>query len=496
MKITFKNYQKGGMLIYLIISISVFSVLMIPLLDNIILRIKFLRSSIEREQALQIAEAGVNYYQWRLAHFPTDYQDGTGGPGPYVHDYIDADTQEKLGEYSLIITPPPIGSSVVEIKSTGWTTKNPNIKRTVTVKFGKPSLAKYAMLSHWHLWIYPSDFISGRFMTNSGVRFEGEGNAPIESAKETYICKKSDGCTPDQEKPGIWAPPELMPSQATLNFWQFPVPDVDFSSLTSTLSEMRQAATSGGVYLPPSNKEGYLLNFNNDGTVTIYRVNKRVKELMGSSWVYDEWKTESKSTSYDKVDFSTRSILSGYDRYPLPSTNGIIFSEDNVWVQGIVKGRITVAVAKLGETNLANMPSIYIADNIVYNSKDGSDVLGLVSQKDIIYSLWSPTNLEVNAAQVAQNGAVKALYHSSNRSCSAGQSCPSAYPYIKNSVKTYGSIMSYDAWVWSWSNAAGSIYYGGYMNTQNDYDYNLLYAPPPYFPLSTSDYQQISWMSD
>ena len=40
-----------------------------------------------REMAFQIAEAGINYYRWHLAHNKTDYQDGTGVPGPYVHAY-------------------------------------------------------------------------------------------------------------------------------------------------------------------------------------------------------------------------------------------------------------------------------------------------------------------------------------------------------------------------------------------------------------------------
>ncbi len=29
-----------------------------------------------REMAFQIAEAGVNYYRWHLAHNKTDYKDG------------------------------------------------------------------------------------------------------------------------------------------------------------------------------------------------------------------------------------------------------------------------------------------------------------------------------------------------------------------------------------------------------------------------------------
>ena len=102
---------------------------------------------------MQIAEAGVDYYEWHLAHFPTDYQDGTNNSGPYVHNYTDNDTQNVLGQYSLVITPPVTGSTVVTIASTGDTASNPSIKRTVTVKYGIPSLAAYSLLSNDTIWI-------------------------------------------------------------------------------------------------------------------------------------------------------------------------------------------------------------------------------------------------------------------------------------------------------------------------------------------------------
>jgi hypothetical protein len=481
-----QKQQQGSMILYLIISISIFSILMLPILDNIIFKISALRTSIDREQALQIAEAGVNYYQWHLAHFPEDYQGGSG-----VHDYIDADTQENVGQFDLVITPPLVGSTIVTIQSTGWTNNNPNITRTITVQYGKPSLAKYAFLSHWHIWIYPSDAISGQFMANNGVRFEGTGNASIQSAKETYLCTHPDGCEPDQEKPGIWAPEAYMPPQSTLNFWEFPVPAVDFSSLTSTLSDMKELAQENGgtFYLPPTKKEGYHVVFNSDSTVTIRRVIKRQKEATGYAYVYDDW------TPHSSTDYDNNNTLPIFANISLPS-NGIIFAEDNLWVEGTVNGRITVAAAILGETDMTKMPSIYIPNNILYQSKDGSNVLGLIAQRDIVYSLYSPTDLEIDAAQIAQNGAIKVLYYSGGGSCQAGQSCPGNYPYIKNSVTTYGSIMSYDGWVWSWSDASGLIFSGGYMHTYNNYDYNLLYAPPPSFPFSTSDYQQLNWRSN
>ena len=42
-----------------------------------------------RTLAFSIAQAGVEYYRWHLAHAPEDYQDDTGGPGPYTHNYYD-----------------------------------------------------------------------------------------------------------------------------------------------------------------------------------------------------------------------------------------------------------------------------------------------------------------------------------------------------------------------------------------------------------------------
>ena len=92
--------------------------------------------SIQREQAFQIAEAGANYYQWHLALYNSDFWDGHASttPGPYTHDYVDLDTQQVIGRYSLTITPPPLGSSLVTIKSTGKVNADTNISRTITTE--------------------------------------------------------------------------------------------------------------------------------------------------------------------------------------------------------------------------------------------------------------------------------------------------------------------------------------------------------------------------
>ena len=460
-----KNQKKqhGAILIYLIIIIAVFVMIMLPVVADFAGKIQILRSSISREQAFQIAEAGVNYYQWHLAHFSDDYQDGTGQAGPYIHDYIDFDTQQKIGQFSLVITPPAAGSTIVTIQSTGWIEEQPNLQRTVTVKYGIPSLAQYAFLSNDVIWIGGSETVGGKLQSNNGVRFDGVGSAPIQSAKETYTCPSSQGPPCPALEDGVWG----SASQEVKNFWQFPVPAIDFSSLTSNLADMKSLAQSSGIYLPPSNKKGYSLVFNGDGTVNVYKVTKLYSTPTG-------WDVNGAAHNED-IDYQNRTFDSAQ---AIPS-NGIIYIEDNIWVEGTVNGRATVA-ASLLPYNPSTAPTIYIPDNIIYSAKDGSDVLGLISQKDIVVTYRAPNDIEIDAALISQNGSCQFFYYSGN---------------IKDNITIYGSIMTFGQWTWTWVNYYGSVV-SGYRNTFSNYDGNFLYAPPPNFPLSSSGYQLLNWVSN
>src|SRR5574343_531994 len=110
--------QKGSLMIQALVFGSIAVVMIGALVSWAAINIKSGKVAIKREQALQIAEAGIDYYRWHLAHAATDYQDGTGVAGPYVHDFLDKDGV-KIGEYSLQITPPPTGFTSVRIRSTG-----------------------------------------------------------------------------------------------------------------------------------------------------------------------------------------------------------------------------------------------------------------------------------------------------------------------------------------------------------------------------------------
>ena len=78
------NFNKGDILV----SVLVFAAIAVTILTGLTnwgaSLLVGIRTTAAKEQAFQIAEAGINYYQWHLARYPTDYTDGTTTPGPYV----------------------------------------------------------------------------------------------------------------------------------------------------------------------------------------------------------------------------------------------------------------------------------------------------------------------------------------------------------------------------------------------------------------------------
>ncbi|HEX9503106.1 MAG TPA: hypothetical protein VF974_02170 [Patescibacteria group bacterium] len=465
--------QRGIVIIYEIVIIFIFSVVMLGIISYALYQIKLVNSITRKEQAFQIAEAGANYYQWHLAHFPTDYQDGTGAAGPYVHDFVDKNTQQTIGQYSLVITAPVNGSTIVTIQSTGYTVANPTQTRTVTVRYGIPSLARYAFLTNTDAWIGSTESVSGEFHSNGGIRFDGTGNAPIRSAKVTYTCQPYHGCPGGQTQPGIWG----TAPQSTQNFWSFPVPNVDFSGITSNLATIKTGAQSAGIYLPPSNAQGYSLVFNSNNTVSVYKI----MSLRATPQAYDV----NNVVHNEYLDYGTGAgarVKQGSD-YAIPA-NGLIYIEDRTWVEGTIAGRVLVAAAKL-PYNATTAPSILIPNNIVYTAKDGTVALGLLAQKDILVTYYAPTNLEVDAAMIAQNGSAQRYEFVD------GSGAPIS---VLNSITIYGATTSFGVWTWSWGD--GVTTYSGYTNTNTVYDTNLLFAPPPSFPLDSSGYQQLNWTSN
>ena len=149
--------------------------------------------------------------------------------------------------------------------------------------------------------------------------------------------------------------------------------------------------------------------------------------------------------------------------YAVP-TNGAIYSQGSVIVQGTVKGRVTIA----------SEDEIVIANTLLYNG-DGSfstpqfgvNVLGLEAKNDVLTPSWAPIDLDWRAAVLSQAGTWQG--YGSSPSCSTSP----------NTMNHRGSSATKD----------GGSFAGRYCERNYLYDPSLQYLPPPWFPTLDPSYE-------
>ena len=435
------------------------------------------------EQAFQIAEAGIEYYRWHLAHAPQDFQDGTGRDGPYYHSYQDKDGV-VIGGFMLEITPPPTGSTLVTILATATTTADPAVKRKVRVQLAIPSLAKYAAVANDFMRFGPGTEVFGPMHFNAGVRFDGTAHNVITSAVSNFNDPDHSGAnefgvhTHRNPPPGTGVNDSFRPLEAPPNGVQnridvflagrqFPAPALDFTGFTADLAQIKADAITAGRYFAGSSGKGYHVVLRTNDVFDLYRVTKTTSP-------------PSNCTNYlNQSGWGTWTIQNEtyMGNYPFPS-NGLIFFEDHVWVDGTINtARLTIASGRFPESP-ATTSSITINNDILYTNYDGSDVLSLIAQNNINIGWASDTDLRVDAALVAKNGRVGRYYYRPYY-CN-----PNVY---KNAITSYGMIATYQRYGFAYTDGTG------YNLRTIIYDANLLYGPPPSFPLTSDQYETISW---
>lgn len=397
----------------------------------------------DRLKALNLAEAGINYYMWHLSHNNTDYQDGTGQPtnppyGPYTHPFSDA-SSNNLGNFTLTIEPPGEGGNVVTVTSVGQPSLS-TINKTIKAQIGIPSFSGYVFVSATEAWFGDTESTTGKVLSNVGVHYDGTANGPVMAANATYTPSPEFGGD-GQVHPGVWG------TGTPQSYFQFPVPPVNFQQITADLKKIEDAAIAQGLRLGSSGQLGYSVNLN-AGNMIISKVTRE-----RSSGI-----TTSSPHSYN---------------YP---QNGVLFIADNVWVSGTLgpSRKLTIASARLPDVQSTNT-TIKIASSIHYTQNDGTNVLGLIAQKDIIIPQYANTNLQIDASLLAQKGHVYQPY----------------YGKTFNSIEVYGSIATFDFWTWSWVDGYGQII-SGFENTSLVYDEHLTLDPPPFYP-TTGNYQILNW---
>lgn len=476
-----KTYEKGQLSLAVLLLGSVAIIIISGLIIWTESRYRSVfRSSIQKT-AFVIAEAGVEYYRWHLAHAPKDFKDGTSGPGPYTHEYKDKNGV-VIGSFTLEITPPPVSSSVVTIKSTGRVTGDSGVEKIIQVKMGIPSVIKYAVLSNSNIRFEPGTKVIGPVHSNGGIRFDGIAENLVTSARNVYNDPDHSGADEytvhTHTIPIDPLPPTVLPLRSDVFYTgrEFPVSRVDFKGLTATLATLKSEAKSGGKYFDKSGGKGYHIVLKENDTFDIYKVKKIMKKPHKScknSLHQKGWKVWS-----IKTGSGTEQLIGNY---PIPA-NGIIFVEDHAWIDGkINSARVTVAAGKF-PFEPDKYKNITINKDILYTNYDGQDVIGLISQGNVLVGMNSEDDLRIDAAVVAQNGMVGRYYYK------PASSKPNCSPYnSRQKIFLNGMIATNKGYGFAYSDGSG------YQQRDIVYDSNLLYNPPPGFPFVDSYYELISW---
>lgn len=471
----FYKLPSRGFLVPLTIVFSAVFLTIVSSLAGFLLMSKKLSAEKEtREKAIQIAEAGLEYYKWHLAHFENDLQDGTGAAGPYVHTYNDPEGG-ALGTFSLDINGnQECGqTTTIEIKSTGTLTSNPVFKRTVTGRYSRPSVAEFSYVVNTNVWAGSDRVITGKYHSNGGVRMDGDNRSQVSSSVATWQCTSSFGCSGTQTKNGVFG------AGTNPSLWAFPVPQVDFAGITVDLTALKgYANNNGGRYFAPSGQSGYHAILKADATVDVYRVTGTTQV-----WGYsdqDDWQQE-------------RHIIASetfVGNYSIPANCSVLFFEDKLWLEGVVKGKVTVVAANV--TQASTDVDLILRNNITYAVNDGSDGLTAIGERNALIPLTSPTNMTLYGIFIAQKG----RYGRNHYVTSGSNQVPSAYdPYVQqDTLTTVGTIVSNGRTGTQWN--CGGNFCSGYENRVDSFDGRLSNSPPPFTPYTSTDYKFVEWKEE
>lgn len=463
------NYKlRGSALAYGLVIMTVVMILLTSIVTFVSSYLQYSLKQRDREQALHIAEAGIHFYRWYLAHqldgrtagqIQAFWDAGTalGQSTPYVGVFGD-------GEYSITVDPPASGQTIVYITSTGNTNRYPDQSRTIRVRLRRPSWSEFAALTDEAVRFGTGTEVFGKIHSNNGIRFDGLAHNVVSSAVDEYNDPDHNGGNEFGVHTHVNVPPatgvnntfraaEAPPSAVAARTdvfeagREFPVAPLDFNGLLGDLSLMKaeaQSGTNGSRYFNNAHQGRHIILKAND-TFDIRTV--------------------------QSFNASTNEIINyngGWANYSIPD-GGVIFVENNVWLEGTVNGRrVTVVAANLVS---AAQKTMYLGKDLRYTNYDCTDMIGAIGQHDVEVYRQSNNILRLDAALLAQSGRV-------------GRANYTGAFATRDTITVYGSIVSNERYGFAWADAMGN-HVSGYQTRNLYYDNNLLYCPPPYFPTGT-----------
>ena len=464
-----KKNNKGAVITLVLVFGGIFLILLGGLFSFILFQLRQTTKKAAWNEALHIAEAGIDYYKWCLNNEAQDQCE-------LNKEYFDSEGN-SVGEFFLEAFPRTSCGEVIEteIYSTGWTNNFPNTERKIRALYARPSVAKYAYLLNDNVWAGSDRELRGLYHSNGGIRMDGENQSLVSSKQSEWICTSSfgcdscptsDGCRVELDKcycPGVFT----TTGNSDPDLFEFPTTSFDFEGITVDLARMKDTAQVSGIYLPPSadinsQADGYHVRFNNNGTFEVWIITE-----LGSDWAYSI--EEGWHDDYFRIESEYL-----YNTYSIDYFCPIIFIEDNLWVEGEIKGKVTIASVDLITANKDT--DVVLPNDIDYTIKDGSDGFALISQRSILISPSSSDQMELRGIFIAQKGHFGRNHYSGN---------------IKEKLEITGSVVSNGRVGTRWN--SGSQVVSGYLKRENYIDSKLIYSPPSFVPYISPDFKIIDW---
>jgi hypothetical protein len=169
----------------------------------------------------------------------------------------------------------------------------------------------------------------------------------------------------------------------------------------------------------------------------------------------------------------------------------VIFVEDNLWLDGIVDDKVTIAAADVTTANVDR--SIILNGNITYaNTTSGLTAIG---EQDVLIGLQSPDVMTLNGIFIAQKGSF-GRHHYCQNDCTSqqgNQGLPGTHDeYVfRSTLSITGTVVSNLRYGTKWT--SGNTFLSGYGQRYDSYDVTLSKDPPPFTPATSDDYKFVDW---
>jgi hypothetical protein len=498
----FKQKKNNGTaLVYVLVMIGAASVLFAGTIQFVVSHVRYNVSLEPDEQAFHVAEAGIYFYRWYLAHSLEgrtasqiqDFWDPSNNPLG-VDDNGDGECDETevyvadfegIGQYKICIIAPERYSTVIMIESEGTVTVN-GVTRTrkIRARQRKPSWSEFAILANADMRLRQGTEIFGPVHVNGGFHFDGVAHNIVSSSVESYYASDSDVRA---TRPGVWAAANPTSSgqkyidtddrEHFLAGKRYPVVIQDFNSLTSNFNEIRDMAIEDGTYFDSSGEGRMIILgapsatqmsiYGVDGYNSDFDPDVEMETCSGGYWQRIGWRWYWIPGSCTSIDPIVMDI----------PDNGVVYVEDNIWIEGVLPEdyKVTFAAHDPG----SRQPQIFLGtDDLTYANRDSDCVLGLTAEGNIEL-IKDPeqgddsndrSELVIDAVLLSQYGRIGRAN----------------FGDCKDTITIFGAIATNTRMGFGYNDGHCGGIGSGYQHRNLYFDANLLYSPPPLFPTGGS----------